>query len=463
MTALKTQIVERIASAHPKSNKEALLERLTAILAEARALDVDEDVIAEQLESWYVQFPRRRHSWPSAETALGDLHNLLVGPRSRRAKTWHWLTTAANWAFDHYVAVASLLVAVATAFYSLAYARFYDSLELTPEQVGLTPTQILTHSVVGGVTLTALIAVGFYCVLVPILPVRDDPQAQNDRGNRADLLANALFTGFGALALLCLLVLAGAPLFPIVVLEGLIAAIFLASSFRAGLGRGHRPGLRPLRFSSERYLIVAVAIAIPVGLLVAGGTTFSAAGYLGWRVSEGLAVNDAKIMGVPFLGVRAAPALISWGAGSQPVVGMPSCVFYLGTSNGNDIFYDHRSRSTFHVPADEVAVELRSEMSTCEAPYNATRPSVRAGDDGALICSPGSWHSYMSPLFAYEWISEGIRLEDDDGDLARVFKTESELWPGRQIRCRVTATTSFGSDTAVSRISIVPDADENDR
>ncbi len=463
MEAVTEKVINQLTAAYPRAKEDALQRNLTTIIEEARAQELEDARILEQLESWVVQFPHRQSKWLSTDAALADLRRLLIRTETRKGKTWQNLRKVADWIFEHYLAVASLITVIASAFYGLAYARFYDSLDITPEQAGLGPTQILTHSAVGGLTLTMLIALAICCLVVPLVPLRDEVSAKGERGTWIGVVVNAGLTALGIIVIFGLGSIAELPYQAAVSLAWAPTAFFLGASIRLERkGRGVRFVPKPLYFSGDRYLIILVAFAIPTGLLFTGLVTFDEADRLGRKASNGKAVRDPKIIGVPFLGVRVEPALVSWGNTSS-VPDIPRCVFYLGTSSGSDVFYDHRSRSTYHVPADEVTIELRSDMSSCEAPVNKRLPTVYPRKNGDLVCRPGRWSAHADPLFTYEWITGGGETVDGgDEDFPWVF-SESALWLDFVMHCRVTAATPLGSDAAVSRAVVLGEEEKSPR
>jgi len=200
--------------------------------------------------------------------------------------------------------------------------------------------------------------------------------------------------------------------------------------------------------------VIAAVLMLPIGLLLTAGITLVFAHSLGGVAREGDAVSNPTILGVPFLNVRAEPALIDWAEANRPRRRiLPHCALYLGTSNGDSVFYDHRAHRTFHVPSSAASIDLRTDMESCEAPTNASLPTIHVRS-GHLVCVPGRWHTAVQPNFKYEWLSDSVLIADDDGPPARSL--EPNDWRGLPVRCRVTATTAFGSDRAVSPRILIP-------
>lgn len=428
-----------------------------AIAKEAAASGAPDAVIQEKVNQWWSsQDVAARDHLALSNSALADLRDSLVGDSSR-AKVRSRLQRSAAWVFDHYVAVASLVAVVATGFYGLAYERFYSSLNISPEQAGLSPTEVLAHSAVGGLVMTILVALLFFFPLLPIVPVREDPQAQTINGSWREFFFNALITAAAVLGLFVLTVIVNAPLAvgAILSITPLGFLLFYGLRWRR---QGRLPfSPRPLLFRRGQYGL-AFALCLPVGLLGAGTITVDQATRLGRRASEGEAIHAPKVAGFPFLGVTAEPALVTWRKRDPLAVGIPRCVFYLGYSNGDAVLYDHRTHAAFQVPADEMTIELRSDMSSCEAPVVATPPSVRWVHHRYLECMPGHWHSFLSPWFNYSWTSQGVTLAGAPRHGVRRLPTKGNVPPGSIVRCRVLASTGYGRQLALSKPFRVPGA-----
>lgn len=450
MAASQERLVEALTSAFSPGDREELARNVSAIVDEARSHGLVDAELDKQIDSWVAQLPFRRNSWVGLDMALRDLRRLLLGPQSWFARAWGWMRRRAGQAFDHYVAVASLVAVIGGVFYGLAYARFYESLDITPEQAGLAPAQILSRSIVGGLALTLLVGLAIFCIFIALIPVQDDKASDKAQGRWRDVAANTTLTAAGLLVVTGVAALAGISAWATFRFFGIIALTFLVfGSLRLRL-RGRRPVLVPaqLDISPDRYLVAFIAAAVPLGLMITGLATFNEATLLGERASVGKAVRDPKIVGFPFLGVRAEPALVSWRSGKR-LASVPPCVLYLGTSNGSMILYDHQSSSTFHVPSGEIAIELRSEMSTCEAPVNVRLPAIERRVTGGLTCDRGDWKPERNVEFEFQWVLEGHALEDAPHPPWRL--DDRRFRDDRVLYCEVTAETPLGSDTAVSR------------
>jgi len=202
VSTLERRIAEGIAADDPRADRAELGDRVARIAADAEALGLSRRDVVRRLVRWNNRFPERRHLWLTADSALADLRRTVVEhDATQRERTWYWLSAAPGWIVDHYIAVAGIAVAIATTFYGFAYSSFFTALDTTPEEVGLTPTQILTHSAVGGVTLMLATAVAFYCAVIPAIPVRDDPRASVDKGRVFHLFVNLLYTLVGVVVL----------------------------------------------------------------------------------------------------------------------------------------------------------------------------------------------------------------------------------------------------------------------
>jgi len=450
------EVASRLVDLYGKGEASELDRRIGKIVEEALQEDRQPAEIEEQLYSWNTQLPLRKSGWSSPNLALADLRRLLLGEQTRRAKLRRRLQRLAVGLLEHYVAVAGIVTLLASSLYGLAYDRFYQALDITPEQAGLTVPQILIHSAIGGVVLVILTSLASFVVFMPAAPVRDDVDSKQQTGTLEKLGANLLMT-LGALLILAELayLLSARWTIPAVVAFW-SATVLVFTNFRLRL-KWHVvpvPTLRPMEFKASRYALVA-GVALFTGLLFTAWLTIREANRLGDKAANGEAIRDPEIVGMPFLGVRAEPALISWKRGGA--VG-PRCMFYLGASEGNVILYDHRSTGTFQVPSDDVTIELRHNMSSCEAPFNTRAPAVWQRGPNLIGCRPGTWRRQPrtgpKAEFSYEWTEEGSRITPRFDRVSPLLDT-SNLSAGTVVHCRVTAETPLGSDAAVSRGFVV--------
>jgi hypothetical protein len=81
-----------------------------------------------------------------------------------------------------------------------------------------------------------------------------------------------------------------------------------------------------------------------------------------------------------------------------------------------------------------------------DAPENSAAPAASGStvEGQTLTCNPGSWSG--SPTFTFEWLRDGVPIA---GATAQTY-TLTGADVGKQIRCRVTATNSAGSEQATS-------------
>jgi hypothetical protein len=442
-----------LAEAYPSSDEGRLAPRAQQVVEEAFAAGLDVDDVERQLQSWKTQFPLRRDGWVGADGALTDLRRLLLGPQGNWAAIWRGLRKVATVASEHYLAVAGAIAALGGAFYGLAYTRFYESLGITPEQAGFAPTEILAHSVLGGVMLVLLVSLVLFSTVISLVPLLEEKGSSQASGDWWALFANVCFTLAGISLLFLIRDLTDFQYGALIFFSALSIFFLVVGSLDFG-HRGWRPTVRPslLKFELERYVVVIVVCAIPALALAAWVTVYEAKRY-GEEAAVGKAVNDPKIGIFPFLGVRAEPALVSWKAKSDPVT-LPRCVLYLGTSDGDAILYDHRSSSTFHLSADDVVLDLKSSMSSCEAPINVRLPQVTAAGEGELRCGHGGWHSQLDSSFRYEWFEKGHPVYRTGTDSPRLLD-EEEVETESVVYCRVTAETALGENRAVSAPMVV--------
>ena len=454
MSVHQDGLVKLLAAAYPGTGERTLRSRIDELAEEARTKSpLDENGLAEQVEAWVTQFPMRAEDWVSADAALSDLERLLLGPRSGWARLWKGLRRIADVAFDHYIAVAGLLAGVSGAFYGLAFARFYDSLGITPEQAGFTPTQIVAHSVVGGLVIVLLIALGIFLFFVPLIP-RGDAIRRTRTGTWWAALGNAVLTAIAIVGLIALGAIVNLGFDQIWPLAAVQVCFFLLSILGVKpRGDGFQPVPAPMDISVDRYVVVAIASLIPA-LLLTFAITFAKAEDLSKKAALGQAVRNPKIGIFPFLGVHAEPTELSWQNPREQIPGLPRCVLYLGTSNGEVILFDHRSSSTFHVPGGDVTLDLQGDRSSCEAPSNIAAPTILRNGAGKARCRPGEWRSKVHPRYEYEWIWIGHELFDN-GDGRPWLLLEAAFPETAVVYCRVTAHTALGEDTAVTSPVIV--------
>lgn len=451
MADAREALAEKLISAYPKAREPVLRGEINAIVDAAESQGLTGGALDEHIQSWILQLPRRRSEWVGAHAALLDLRSLLVGPISSSGKIWRELRRFASFASAHWAPFFTLVVGLAGAFYGIAYARFYARLDVTPDQVGLTSTQIVTQSLLGGVVLVLLFLLGLFCFFLPAVPIKE--RSGNEKGSWLGVLANAILSLLAIAVLFGLLLIVGiesdaAP-------KGVIlfaTTMFLAASLDLKVV-GRRPVIRasPLDFSLDRYGVVLTACAVPA-LLFAILVTFAVADDLGEEASVGKAVRDPKVGIFPLLGIRAEPALVTW---KHPTNSVPtaSCMLYLGSSGGKTALYDHRRSSTFHIADDELTLQVKGEMSSCEAPRNVRVPSTLPYGRGKLRCEHGGWHSQIDPRYSFEWVRNGHPL--GDGQDKEWLLYEATFFEDSVVYCRVTATTPLGKDVATSAPAVV--------
>ncbi|HEU5253934.1 MAG TPA: hypothetical protein VFU16_11485 [Solirubrobacterales bacterium] len=287
------------------------------------------------------------------------------------------LRKAAGWLLEHYLPLGSLTAIAVTAFYGLAYARIYDSLGVTPEEVGFTPASILTHAAVGGLALLLLSCLLAFCTFLPVVPLRDDLIARAEKGSWRQVVANAALTLAGVAAMYASATVTGFSWAATLLAPSAVMLFFLTSFRRSRQNTGGPLEPRPLSFRLSRYRVMFVALALPLGLLATGAVTFIAADQVGKSIKKGEGLLGVKFAGVPFLRAQAEPATVSWFA-EPSNVDMPDCVLYLGESEGEAVFYDARSDSSYRIPASEVVIRRSLDQSRC-----------RGGDYRTPAQSPG--------------------------------------------------------------------------
>lgn len=453
MTERARQIVDELALAYPGSDPGLIEARMRAILSEARATrGFDETQLDAQLDAWRANIRWRRAHWRDAYAALSDLQRRLRGPRTdpqQRISLVFVLRSLVSRVVEHWFLVASLVTLIVGGFYGFAYARFYGILDTTPEQAGLSTAQIISHSLFGGLALVALLTIGTFIVFAPYVPFleeADEPKPGDWTRTRVNLVVAV------AVAVACGFVLhsIGFPPWLAAFICGIVFLPAIALHLRVVRRHGRRrPALRHLDFKFDNYVTVLVS-TLGTAVLLTAAITYFEAGNLGNEARDGKAVRDPDIFGVPFLGVRAEPALVAWTDGRRPALAVPRCVFFLGASTSYAVLYDHRAERTIQVPVRDLALSLRRERTTCESPVNVRLPTVRRLANGRYRCHPGRWEKASGRTFSYRWSIEGDEVSERYGGRSAVLTVPFGRL-GDIARCRVVAETPLGADVAISR------------
>jgi beta-glucanase (GH16 family) len=105
--------------------------------------------------------------------------------------------------------------------------------------------------------------------------------------------------------------------------------------------------------------------------------------------------------------------------------------------------YGPRETSTTNMQVDYVRAWSFAPLNTA-APVASGTPEVGR----ALGCSPGSWTGDPAPTFAYEWLSDGAPIAGATGTAYTVQSADQ----GHTLSCRVTATNTVGTATALSDV-----------
>jgi hypothetical protein len=401
-------------------------------------LEADRERLAARIEADY----------PNVDLGL----DRVVDRERRFGRFLRTVATGVDWAIGHYAIAGGALALLAGGFYTLAYAKFYSALGVSPEQAGLTTSAILTHSVLGGLALVTLIALTFSALFIPAVGPRGE--YHGGPGTWSDFGSNVFIT-VAALGLMWFVFkLTGAPLalgLLFSVISGALA-LFVSLTFRY---EGLLPKPVQFEFIWEAYVVFIVAAAIPVGLLGAGLGTFLRAEELGTEAGSGGAVRNPEIAGLPFIGVQALPAFVDW-LDPRENRQLPHCLLYLGNSDGQMALYDAESGAAIEAPNREAVVHLRNARSSCDAPVSISPPPVRPIARGNYLCGHGGWDSRPPhPDFTYRWTTKGeFMAAVPSADTARLVSRQvvNRLEPLTSIavRCEVTASTGLGRDSALS-------------
>lgn len=442
------EAAQAILDAYPGSDPEGVLVKIRTIVARAEGAGLEQATIAELLQSWTVQLPRRRLGWVNADGALADLRRMLVGSKLRRPVLTAALLNTANWILRNWLPVASIVTVVVSGFYGLAYSQFYEELDVSPEQAGLSTAQIIAHSVIGGITLTLVISAVIFLFLVPLAPLPNAPASRSRVGNWVNVAAS------GVIALGAMLIIGflswrtHAPIRLVAPAIGAMLIFALAAGLRIEQ-KGRRPSFTPglLEFTLDGYLVLAM-LGLTFGVVITGVVTYNEAHHLGVKARDGEAIRNPEIFGVPFLGVKAEPALVAWTRAKPAEVRAPGCALYLGAGDGQDLLYDPQTGSTIEVPRDDVVLSLRRERTTCEAPINVRAPTVHRVGAKYIRCLPGDWVNDAKRSFSYRWTVDGHAFPATF--TTSQYLNVEESTPSQVAFCHVKATTPLGADVATS-------------
>lgn len=443
---------QALAAIFPDSTPGSVQGKIEKVVSLSKHDGKSEAEIAELLETWRIQLPHRSAGWANADGALADLKRLLVSSSFRRPVLIPLFQKFADFAMKNWLPVASIVTIVVSGFYGLAYSRFYERLDVSPEQAGLSTAQIIAHSIVGGLALTFVVSLVIFLIFVPLVPSKEASATRPSVGTWANVGVNAAVT---LAAILILSFIAWRTKVPILLTALVIGTVlFLAVIASLEIKRKSKNGrvaLMPalLEFTPDSYVALAVA-GLVFGIAITGIYTYTEANHLGTKASDGEAIHNPAILGVPFLGVEAEPTLIAW-TGKQPTgFRIPSCALFLGSSGGEDLLYDQRTGTTITAPKKDIVLGLRGGRTSCEAPVNAVPPVIRRIDRTHVRCLPGIWDNDRKGSFSYRWTIEGEAIPIEIDGTSRVLNIEGTA-PDEVAFCHVTATTSLGTDIAVSR------------
>jgi len=358
------KIAFQIHARHADLSQAQVLESVAGAILGARSAGEENSAIARRIEGWSEAFADR-DDLDSAATAVADLRLSLIAPDApRRLGIGGMLASISRWLFEHYPAVAGLSIAAAAVLYGLSYALFYAALGTSPDRAGLNVAQIVGGSASGGLALAAVLVPCLFVAFLPLAVLEDEPEPAHPRQSwRWSLLYAAL----AALSVLCLWALSqalgGSKVTVSVVGAGVL--IWIAVGF-LGVTKGPmRWRLPPLAFKPSQFIALLIVL-LPLALVVAGVATVVGAARLGEEAQDGQAVDDPRLLGVPFIGLRAESMRVRWvrGAPSRP---LPRCLLYLGTAGGQVVAYTAGAESTIRLPANAVELRVGREPAACAA------------------------------------------------------------------------------------------------
>lgn len=349
------RIAAQIHAAYGNCPLAQALDSVADAILEARGAGEGAGAIGRRLEEWSAAFPDR-NDLDSAATAVADLRLSLLAPDAPRPRgIGGVLSSMTRWLFAHYPAVAGLSLAAAGVLYGLSYALFYTDLDTSPARVGLTISQIVGASVSGGLALATVLVVYLFVVFLPAAVLDDEPDPNHSRQSWPWALVYLALVILSAASIWALRRGLGGPVVPTSVIVGVLLTWIVAGFLGAMSGNPMRWRLPALTFTWERLGALLTAL-LPAALIGAGIATVVESAHLGDEARRGRAVDNPRLLGVPFIGLRAEPATVRWltRASSTP---LPRCLLYLGNADGQAVLYVAKTESTIRLPGD--AVELR--------------------------------------------------------------------------------------------------------
>jgi hypothetical protein len=430
-----------------------LIARIDGAVGRARVRGGWDNVkVRSLLERWQQSFEdARRGALPTADEAIRDLEAWLGLKPARRA--WR---TGVSWVFEHATPVFTLLTVAGSAFFGLAYFRFYDALGLTPDEAGLGTAQVLARSVLGTLALLITISIGTYLLLLPFIPrlaAADLPAATPKPLSREEKLALLVLVVIDAVLLVVVSEIYFR-VFPHAVILGWIAFMLLLYAlvtFNVKIAKswpllrigGFRPVLFRVRDFVAGFLFCVASVFALVTLVIHDIASDQAT-----DAREGKAVRGWSFLSMPVLGVRAEPSSVAW-KGTKPTgLVVPECVLYLGRKDNSLVVYDVVRKNTLRLSESDVVVSVRRDRTSCLAPINKRLPEVRrvANATARFECYPGEWENSDEESYRWALDGDGVDGADDEPLDARSYVRRGR----RTVSCRVKATNAHGDDAAYS-------------
>jgi hypothetical protein len=363
-----------------------------------------------------------------------------LGRSGALGKLGHLLTALS----EHAKSVLAILALLATALYGLAFSRFYSALDTSPEAVGISATDMLARSAVGGVVYLLLGTVVVLALYAPFIPLVSGALAQ-DGEEAKGTIADVAGVGIASAVILFLFLLAAGVEFAVALV---IAVGFPLFALVLSVQIARNPlalGSRKLRLRGSDFLIAAIAAA-GIGLLAFTQRTIETADDLGEEARAGEQIDSPSFLGLPILGISADPALIALKGAAREDFALPDCVLYLGQSDGTAVVYDPDQLQTLELPASDTILTVEHVRTSCGAPQNLAVPTIRR-EGKHLQCLPGKWRRPPSVELEYAWAEDGYGTERTR------IENRFLIGPGNldhEIRCAVAARNVLGTDVAYS-------------
>jgi hypothetical protein len=356
--------------------------------ARAKAeLGLNDSLADDLLDHWRTQrFPARRDSLAGPDAAFSDLQRWVMGGGQKTAQP------AVNWVVVHAPQLLAVSAVLASALFGLYYSDFYESLGVSPEEVGIGSTEILTRSVMGGVALAFLFAFVLLLALLPTIavltPELDDKTAIQRR--RPAPLEWVGFLGLMAFAGLVINDASESEYYQAFLEDpSEVPIIFLGAPLVIALWRTFKRS-GPLLRLRLRFLGFVGLMLLPVGVIAIPTVLPVLADDRAEDVRLGQAVEPLEVADLPVLGVRAQPARLLLTDRQPGDLAQDRCLLYLGQGDGQLVAYVPSRETTLRVPTNVAATTPNSSASRHHCSKTSVSARMRSAESSYTTEKAGS-------------------------------------------------------------------------